>query len=236
MRTKLKKCLDERGFDLLELKAIIFDMDGVLFDTMPNHAKAWSESMHQHGINFYQTDAYEHEGRTGKGTIEYIIRRELQREPTPAELDSIYSTKKKIFDQLPLGQQMPGAYEFLFKIAQGQLRTMIVTGSKQQSSLERIKTIYKGFFTDDSIVSGNDVRFGKPDPEPYCMALKKGGLKPNEAIVIENAPLGIQSAKGAGIFTIAVNTGPLSDEILYNAGADCVFGSLSELSEEWDNL
>ena len=56
-----------------------------------------------------------------------------------------------------------------------------------------------------------DVKYGKPNPEPYLIALKKGGFKPNEPLVIEHAPLAVQAGVAAGIFTIAVNTGPLHD-------------------------
>ena len=219
-----------------DLRTVIFDMDGVLFDTMPNHAHAWMESMNKHGIDFYEEDAYMHEGRTGKGTIEFAIQRQFNRDASEEEINSIYSYKKQIFEKLPVGDVMPGAREFLENIRQNNLKCMIVTGSKQLSSLSRIKTMYSGFFDDESIVSGNDVRIGKPDPEPYLMALKKGNISVNEAIVVENAPLGIRSAKSAGLFVIAVNTGPLSDEVLYEAGADLVFESLVELNEIWKKL
>jgi beta-phosphoglucomutase-like phosphatase (HAD superfamily) len=61
------------------------------------------------------------------------------------------------------------------------------------------------------------------------MALEKAGLQPNEAMVVENAPLGVRSAKGAGIFTVAVNTGILSDDDLWQAGADVVLADMAAL-------
>ncbi|MBK5196572.1 MAG: beta-phosphoglucomutase, partial [Proteiniphilum sp.] len=68
---------------------------------------------------------------------------------------------------------------------------------------------------------------------PFLKGLEKGGyLQSNQAIVIENAPLGIEAAVGAGIFTIAVNTGPLPDAILREAGASVVFNSMTELLGE----
>jgi beta-phosphoglucomutase-like phosphatase (HAD superfamily) len=60
-------------------------------------------------------------------------------------------------------------------------------------------------------------------------ALNKSGYIENEAIVIENAPLGIESAKAAGLFTIAINTGPLKPEVLKNAGADIVLDNSQKL-------
>jgi len=86
------------------------------------------------------------------------------------------------------------------------------------------------------MVTAFDVKFGKPHPEPYLKALKKSGLQPWEVIVIENAPLGVESSTSAGLFTIAINTGPLNPEILKENGANLVLDGMKELFEQWDNL
>ncbi len=86
------------------------------------------------------------------------------------------------------------------------------------------------------MVTAFDVKYGKPNPEPYLMALKKGGFKPNEALVIENAPLGVQAGVAAGIFTIAVNTGPLHDNVLLNEGANLLFHSMPDFNKNWETL
>ena len=86
------------------------------------------------------------------------------------------------------------------------------------------------------MVTGFDVKRGKPDPEPYLMGLEKAGVKAEEAIVVENAPLGVESAKGAGIFTIAANTGPLEDNILKEAGADIVLPGLQAVAQLLSSL
>ena len=86
------------------------------------------------------------------------------------------------------------------------------------------------------IVSSFNVKRGKPYPDPYLLALEKGGFKANEAIVVENAPLGVTAGVAAGLFTIAANTGPLKDEVLSEAGASLVFPSMQALCDEWENL
>jgi len=114
---------------------------------------------------------------------------------------------------------------------------VLVTGSGQPSLLDRLDLDFPGIFTPATMVTAFDVVNGKPDPEPFLMGLKKGGhLKPNQAIVIENAPLGIEAAVAAGIFTIAVNTGPLPDKILKDAGASLVFDSMITLRAELPGL
>jgi beta-phosphoglucomutase-like phosphatase (HAD superfamily) len=86
------------------------------------------------------------------------------------------------------------------------------------------------------MVTSFDVTKGKPHPEPYLTALKRENLQPDEAIVVENAPLGIQAAKVAGLFTIAANTGPLPDDVLREAGADIIFPSIRAVYDNWDKL
>ena len=97
--------------------------------------------------------------------------------------------------------------------------------------LERLEHNYPGMFRKELMVTAFDVKYGKPNPEPYLMALKKGGLKADEAIVVENAPLGVEAGHNAGIFTIAVNTGPLDGQVLLDAGADLLLPSMQALSD-----
>ena len=113
---------------------------------------------------------------------------------------------------------------------------MVVTGSGQTSLLDRLNKNFPGIFQRELMVTAFDVKYGKPNPEPYLMALKKGGLQPNEAIVVENARLGVQAGVAAGIFTIAVNTGPLPDEALLGQGANLLFHSMQEFNENWEIL
>jgi beta-phosphoglucomutase-like phosphatase (HAD superfamily) len=86
-------------------------------------------------------------------------------------------------------------------------------------------------FSPELMVTAFDVKKGKPWPEPYLMGLKKAGITADEAIVVENAPLGVQAAHAAGIYTIAVNTGPLPDSALWVAGADQVFPDMHALAD-----
>ena len=87
----------------------------------------------------------------------------------------------------------------------------------------------------DIMVTGFDVKLGKPYPEPYLKGLQKAGIKPEEGIVIENAPLGVQAGHAAGIYTIAANTGPLADEVLKKAGADVVLPGMMDVAKFFSN-
>ena len=104
------------------------------------------------------------------------------------------------------------------------------------SLLTRLEKHYPGHFTPEFMVTGDDVRYGKPNPEPYLMALKKAGVVADEALVVENAPLGVRAAVAAGIRTIAVNTGPLDPQLLLNEGASWLFPSMQALADHFDEL
>ena len=84
------------------------------------------------------------------------------------------------------------------------------------------------------MVTAFDVKYGKPNPEPYLMGLQKASIKPNEAIVVENAPLGVRAGVAAGIFTVALNTGPLPDEALTSEGANLLFPSMNDFEANWE--
>lgn len=122
------------------------------------------------------------------------------------------------------------------KIKADGLVPMVVTGSGQHSLLDRLSHNFPGMFHRELMVTAFDVKYGKPHPEPYLMALQKGGVKPNEAIVVENAPMGVQAGVAAGIFTIAVNTGPINGQVLLDAGANVLFPSMQAFCDNWEKL
>ena len=232
----IEQYLAKHGYDKINLKAVLFDMDGVLFNSMPNHASSWHKVMERMGFGLSEQEAYMHEGRTGADTINIISRRERGHDATDEEIKAIYAAKSEEFNKCPPAERMPGAWEVLQKIKADGLTRMVVTGSGQVSLLDRLNKNFPGIFQKELMVTAFDIKYGKPNPDPYLMALEKAGLQPNEAIVIENAPLGVQAGVAAGIFTIAVNTGPLPDQVLWDAGANLLFPSMPAFNEEWKTL
>lgn len=228
--------LQTHHYDAISLKAVLFDMDGVLFDSMKNHAAAWHEAMQRYGMTLSPEEAYMHEGRTGASTINIVSQRERGYEATEEEIKEIYQTKSDIFSHLAKPERMPGAYEVLLKIKQAGLIPMVVTGSGQKSLLDKLNHHFPDIFKPELMVTAFDVKYGKPNPEPYLMALQKAGIQANEAIVIENAPLGVRAGVAAGIFTVAVNTGPLPDKVLLDEGANLLFPSMPAFNEAWETL
>ena len=218
------------------LRAVLFDMDGVLFDSRKNHAYAWSHAMTDFGLHMEPEEVYMNEGRTGNGTINLLAQRHWGRNATDEEVQKIYDAKSALFNTLPEPMPMSGALELLRKVQAQGLTRVIVTGSATHALLDRVNAAFPGIFAPELMVTAFDVRHGKPNPEPYLMGLRKAKIDASEAIVVENAPLGIQAARAAGIFTIAVNTGPLKDEVLLEAGANLVLPSMQYLADHWHEI
>lgn len=228
--------LSKNHFSELSLKAVFFDMDGVLFDSMPHHSVAWVKAMNESGLEFSEQEAYMNEGKTGTATINGVFVRLNGREATEAEKQDIYRLKAQYFEELGAIGTMPYALEMLKKIKEKGYRIFVVTGSAQPTLLDSLKDHFPGIFEKENIISAFDVTQGKPHPEPYLKALQKAGVKPWEAVVIENAPMGVQAAVAARIFTIGVNTGPLDSKVLTENGADLVLDSMQELYEKWSDF
>ncbi|MEG1579729.1 MAG: HAD hydrolase-like protein [Bacteroidaceae bacterium] len=231
-----KEYLQKHGFEAVQLKAVLFDMDGVLFDSMPNHARSWSQSMTQFGLAMTPEEAYLYEGSTGNNTINMLANRYWGRNATDDEIDEIYSEKCKSFNAFEEAPDMLGAKEVLEKVKAAGLKVVLVTGSGQLTLLTRLERHFPGFFDKSNMITSFDVKHGKPDPEPYLMGLEKAGVHPWEAMVVENAPLGVKSAVAARIFTLAVNTGPLPDEVLQKEGANVLLPSMQMFANQWEKF
>ena len=237
MKEAIRQYLEKHGFGQFNPKAVLFDMDGVLYDSMPNHAIAWEKSMKEYGIVMTREDAYATEGQRGIDTIRQMVKQQQGRDIDEEEAQDMYNLKTKIFHEMKEAPMMAGALELMQKIHDCHLNIGVVTGSGQRPLIARLLHDYGKFVDDAHIVTAYDVKQGKPLPDPYLMGLQKAGnLHPWEALVIENAPLGVRAGVAAQIFTIAVNTGHLPSELLINEGANLLMESMKQLGEQWELL
>lgn len=232
----IDKYLRKNNLSDISLKAVLFDMDGILYDSMRFHAKAWYETATSRGLISTPEDFYMFEGRTGASTIDELYQRTFGKNATDEEKEEIYNQKANLFVSYNDGEPMPGAAKVLEKVKKYGLDRVVVTGSGQKSLIDKLNTDYPHYFERQKMITAYDVKYGKPHPEPYYMGLEKAGVQAHEAIIIENAPLGVTAGVAAGIFTIAVNTGPLPDKVLLDAGADLLFPDMENLANHWDEL
>lgn len=230
----LELYLEKHGFEAWCPKAVLFDMDGVLYDSMPNHAIAWQRSMATFGITMTAHDAYATEGARGIDTIRMMVRQQQGREIGEQEAQAMYDEKTRQFHLMEESPVMPGILSLMEQIHRQGLTIGVVTGSGQRPLIRRLLSDFGEYLSEERIVTAYDVNRGKPHPDPYLKGLAKcGGLQPWEGIVVENAPLGVRAGVAARIFTIAVNTGPLADDDLWQEGANMVFPDMPALSREW---
>ena len=236
-KTIIDKYLNKHGFETFTPKAVLFDMDGVLYNSMPNHAVAWQESMKQFGIHMTVADAYATEGARGIDTIRKMVKKQKGMEISLEEAQKMYDVKTRLFHEMKKAEVFDGVIPFMEEIQGKGMTIGVVTGSGQKPLINRLLHDFGAFLDESRIVTAYDIEKGKPAPDPYLMGLQRcGNLQPWQGIVVENAPLGVRAGVAARCFTIAVNSGPLSDDILIQAGADLIFHRMTELVDVFDRI
>lgn len=181
------------------LKAIIFDVDGVLVDSMRFQADAWVKAFKEVGITITREDIYELEGSNNRRLIKSIFEK-AGKEPETWHLEQLPEKKREAleFDRI---KPFEGILDCL-KALKRHFKLALVSGSHTDTVNKVVNKYFSNYF--DVIITGSDLEHGKPDPDPYLKALEKLDLTKNECIVIENAPLGITAAKRAGLYCVAV--------------------------------
>jgi len=204
-------------------RAIIFDMDGVIVDSMPYHFLAWYEALRPWGISVKCFDVYQREGERWDKSLKDLLR-QTKITPTAVVLKKIFVYRRKVFKKYFKRYIFKGIDRFLLCLKQKGYLLGLVTGTPAQEIKAILPKKIRVLF--DCVVAGDSVKYGKPNPAPYLKALKLLRLKPNQCLVVENAPLGIRAAKAAGIFCLALNTSLPSE---YLKEADLVVEKLEDI-------
>lgn len=131
---------------LFSPKAVLFDMDGVLYDSMRFHARAWYETATHHQLISTPELFYLYEGRTGESTINELYQKTFLRDATDEEKKSIYEEKAILFNQYNDGKAMQGAAEVLKKVKASGLQTLVVTGLRTTQLNQQAGTYLPGLF------------------------------------------------------------------------------------------
>ena len=213
-----------RSKNIYKVLAVIFDMDGVITDTMSYHMKAWRLILARHGVQVSKNDIYKREGQKGINSVEEIFS-DYGKEFDLSEGKKILLEKEELFKKIVKKKYISGSRNFLKWLKRSGFKLGLVTGTARHEVHKILPDEIFALF--DAVVCGSDVRNGKPHPEPYLTALKKLSIAPHQAVVIENAPFGIQSSKAAGIRCLALETS-LPEKFLRNA--DAVFHSFAHIT------
>jgi beta-phosphoglucomutase-like phosphatase (HAD superfamily) len=166
-----------------------------------------------------------------------MVRQQRSEDITLEQAQEMYDEKTRLFHLMDVAPLMPGILGLMEHIHRQGLRIGVVTGSGQRPLIHRILRDFGAYVDEQHITTAYDVSRGKPAPDPYLTGLRKAGnLRPCEALVMENAPLGVRAGVAARIFTSAVNTGPLPDRTLLDAGADLLFPSVVAFLKDYSAL
>ena len=210
------------------VRAVLFDMDGVITDTMPYHYQAWRSVLsREEGILVSHQEIYEREGQEGGVSVRELLEAH-QKIYTRVKGTRILLAKEALFKRLVRPRFIPGARGILAMMKRAGIPLALVTGTSRHEMMRLLPSKILRCF--DVSVTGRDVKRGKPDPEPYLKALMELNVNARDALVIENAPFGILSAKTAGITCFAIAT---SLPACYLKKADRVFSSFKEMKTQF---
>lgn len=206
------------------LIAAALDLDGVIIDSSAAHAQAWERALLPYGIAARELDLLLLEG-ANDAYIAGFVAESSQRALSSRQIGRVCSSKRQAFDRLFDYRLVEGADEFVQMLRMSGMPLALVTGSPLSIVTPILDKLHlDSFFR--VVVTADSVSQGKPDPAPYQAALERLGVAPNSCLAVENAPLGIRSAKSAGLLCAAI-TSSLAREHLWEA--DIVVQSLAEL-------
>jgi beta-phosphoglucomutase len=212
----------------MNLQGVLFDFDGVVLDSMKQHVTAWQYAFRKEGVNLADLEIYLLEGRGVEALVNDICEKhKISKDIIPR----IMEEKIKYYDQHISINFYDGFFDLLEFLKSLELKMAVVTGGDRGRIIPFAEIYLDGYFS--GFVCSDDVKNTKPYPEPYTKGVEMLKLKPEQCVVIENAPLGIQSAKAAGLKTIAIET-TLAKTYLYEA--DIIVESFPEVQSAIDEM
>lgn len=181
---------------------LIFDMDGTMVDSMPAHARSWTEFTRRHGISM---DAEEILRRTtGRNGLECI--REVFGESTPEERAwDLIAQKESVYRELfePEFREVAGFLDFAADARRRGLKIAVATGGDKHNIAFVLRNLRMPV-PPQAIVGGDEGLPGKPEPALFLEAARRVGAAPADCIVFEDAPFGIEAARRAGMRAVAI--------------------------------
>lgn len=188
-------------FEQTHIKALIFDMDGVLIDSEPVHLRAYQKFFLEYGIEYTEADNSEF---LGQKDIE-IADRVIARYKLPLTREKFVAKKEEVFQSLIIADPVArdGLIETLEAATDLELK-LAVASSATLGSIKLIVNVLDISRYFHSLTSGDEVQNGKPAPDVYLLAAERLGVPPQSCLVIEDTDAGVQAAKSANMRCIAI--------------------------------
>lgn len=207
-----------------EMRAAIFDLDGVIVDTAKYHYLAWKRLANEHGFDFTETDNERLKGVSRARSLEILLEIGGLTFDEPTKLRMAAQKNEWYVDyirHMDASEILPGATAYLQKIRAKGIKTSLGSASKNAPLILERLGISSLF---DAVIDGNKVTRAKPDPEVFLRAAEELCISPTSCVVFEDAEAGIEAAHRAGMGVVGIGN-PL---IL--KGADIVLPGLFELA------
>lgn len=209
--------------NIKKYKAVLFDMDGVIVDSMPYHFISWFETLKKYNVTVSPFDIYEKEGEKCEVCVKRFFKRDKIK-CDPKVIEEVLKLRDKLYKQYFKVHLFSDMESVLSKLKEKGFLLAIVTGSNREKVKSMLpKKIISKF---DVIIAADMIKRGKPHPDSYLTAAKQLNVNPKECIVVENAPYGIKAAKTAKMFCVAVTT---SLPAQYLNQADIICKKVSEI-------
>jgi beta-phosphoglucomutase len=205
------------------IRGVFFDLDGVIVDTLHYHYLAWKHMFEQRGGTVDERTVLLHEGRNSREILP-ILMRESGVEIPPDQQEQFIEDKRAYYRSIVQVKRYPNALETIDELKARGFKVALVTACALKNMQHSLNSEQQAHF--DFILTGDEIPRAKPFPDPYLTAARRLGLRPEECVVVENAPLGIEAARNAGMCCVAIET-TLGKE--YLAGADHILQRLTDL-------
>lgn len=212
---------------MFEKYLVIFDMDGVLADTGPIHFQSWIKMANEDaGVNFTKEFFEESFGQQSIPITRKLVGNNVEQALVEkwANLKENYY-REMVKDKL---EPLPGVIELIRDLKKDNIK-LAVGSSGPLENVELLLTSLKIKHYFDVVITAEDVKNGKPAPDVFLIAANRLNLKSEDCIVIEDAPVGIEAAKRAGMKTIGLTTTHKKEELLQ---ADIIIEDLTNIHKD----
>ena len=212
----------------MQIKAILFDIDGTLVDSNELHVTAWDEVFRESGHEFDRESLHEH---IGKGGDKYVPA--LLPEASEDEQQQLREAHKRLFTGSYIEQveAFPGARDLLLRVRDSGRKVVLASSASGEEIETHMRTLDARGIVDET-TSNDDVEASKPSPDIFAAAAGKARVNPAEAIVVGDTPYDVEAASRCGIGTLAVRSGGFSDGAL--SGAIAIYDDVGALLADFE--
>ncbi len=185
------------------IKAVFFDLDGVIADTLHFHYLAWEKMFQELGGSVSEHSVLLHEGRASREILPTFLAEAGVTLPAE-EHEAFIDRKREYYRSIVNVTYYPHVFEVIAELRRRGFLTALVTASSKKNMETALTAEHRALF--DFLITGDEVHRAKPNPDPYLAPMHHMELTPEDCLVVENAPLGIESARNAGMRCVAVET------------------------------